>query len=371
MGPYFDAAMGGPSSGMPGFNRPKGTPMFRPREVVIEGLPAGWSARVSKHSGQVYFVDQSTGKTQYSVPTGYADRDTDGVVELSHSANSHDEEGMADDLDGSMEQDAPDSPVAGPPNSIDPRNSRPVAHRSGVKSDGTYNNSTRDSIGGAFRSAMDDYQAYSDASVASDASSNKAVWDDGSGYSLNDGTYSVSSTTNSTTDNSPVFGSMRGGHAGGGTGSLTSTFLSGNNSMLTTASSTSDALNPNTALPQHDTNQNNHSNHNNHSNMQYFGHHSIYGNQGNHTVNCHQNNHNGAHEGPMTQDPTPTPLDAPLYPQASAGNGNGNSSHSGGSRPSSGIAMLGPASEADHSNDYFLGAFTPASSQHSSTNDLS
>lgn len=340
MGPYFDGqAMGGAAMGFQNFNRPKGVPMYRSREVIIEGLPAGWSARVSKHSGQIYFLEQASGKTQYCVPKGYADRDPEGVVDLSNSthgtsssANGNEEE-MADDLDDSMDQDGPDSPVAGPPNSIDPRNSRPAArqHRSGVKSDGAYD----DVVDSAFRSAMDEYANYSD---ASEVSSNKAVWDDGSGYSLNDNAFSVSDTTNSTND-SPVFSSMHG-RGGGTTGSAASTFLSGANSMLTTASGASDGLNPSSSA--------------------------THGN-----INIHNYSSNGEDGGPMTQDSTPTPLDSQLYPQSTT-----TTSHQGSSGPpSTGIAMmqgstLGPGEGAEHSSDYFLGAFTPASSQHSSSNDL-
>jgi hypothetical protein len=46
------------------------------------------------------------------------------------------------------------------------------------------------------------------------ACSGRAVWDEGSGYSLNDAAYSVSSTTNSTSGGgSPVFGGMRSAEA--------------------------------------------------------------------------------------------------------------------------------------------------------------
>jgi len=47
------------------------------REVLIEDFPQDWSARVSRSSGQIYFVHLPTGKRQYCVPPGYADRRTD------------------------------------------------------------------------------------------------------------------------------------------------------------------------------------------------------------------------------------------------------------------------------------------------------
>lgn len=43
------------------------------REVIIQDFPQDWSARVSRSSGQIYFVHLPTGRRQYSVPPGYAD----------------------------------------------------------------------------------------------------------------------------------------------------------------------------------------------------------------------------------------------------------------------------------------------------------
>ena len=48
---------------------------FKPREVVIEGLPSGWTARVSRHSGEIYFVNKITNQSQQHVPPGFADAD--------------------------------------------------------------------------------------------------------------------------------------------------------------------------------------------------------------------------------------------------------------------------------------------------------
>ena len=48
---------------------------YKPREVVIEGLPAGWTARVSRHSGDIYFVHNATNRSQSCVPPGFADAD--------------------------------------------------------------------------------------------------------------------------------------------------------------------------------------------------------------------------------------------------------------------------------------------------------
>lgn len=47
------------------------------REVLIQDFPKDWSARVSRSSGQIYFVHLLTGRRQYSVPPGYADIHTD------------------------------------------------------------------------------------------------------------------------------------------------------------------------------------------------------------------------------------------------------------------------------------------------------
>lgn len=49
---------------------------YKPREVIIEGLPEGWSARVSRHTGDIYFVNNATNAMQSSVPPGFADADT-------------------------------------------------------------------------------------------------------------------------------------------------------------------------------------------------------------------------------------------------------------------------------------------------------
>lgn len=52
------------------------------REVLIQDFPQDWSARVSRSSGQIYFVHLPTGRRQYSVPPGYADRCT---TDMSHN----------------------------------------------------------------------------------------------------------------------------------------------------------------------------------------------------------------------------------------------------------------------------------------------
>jgi len=46
---------------------------FVGRDVEIVGLPPNWTARVSRHSGEIYFINHLTGKTQSAVPPGYAD----------------------------------------------------------------------------------------------------------------------------------------------------------------------------------------------------------------------------------------------------------------------------------------------------------
>lgn len=49
------------------------------REVLIQDFPQDWSARVSRSSGQIDFVHLPTGRRQYSVPPGYADRHTTDI----------------------------------------------------------------------------------------------------------------------------------------------------------------------------------------------------------------------------------------------------------------------------------------------------
>lgn len=192
------------------FPRPKSQPRYRARAVHIEGLPSEWTARVSKTTGYIYFAHIATGVTQYCVPTGFADLSGSGspenAIDLSGTAasnNDPDDGNMADDSkDLSMEQEIePLSPVSDP---------QGIHHMQNIMAQNQYQQSgakSGNTSSGGFRSAMDEY--FSDQSV----SSSKAVWDEGSGYSLNDPnhTYSVSSTTtNSSTidDNSSVFGNM-------------------------------------------------------------------------------------------------------------------------------------------------------------------
>uniref|UniRef100_A0A7S3GWP7 WW domain-containing protein n=1 Tax=Spumella elongata TaxID=89044 RepID=A0A7S3GWP7_9STRA len=219
------------------FQRPRTQPKFRSRTVIIEDLPGEWTARVSKHTGYVYFVHTATGATQYSVPTGYADlsgTSENDALDLSGDKapnNSDNDDGMDDDTnskEGSMEAVGiePVSPMAEPhgfssvlhhtaTTTFAPRRSGKKSHSSHSSGRNTnHSTSNNHSEGSAFRDAMDDYHSvHSDQSVHSDdhtASSSKALWDEGSGYSLNDPAYSVSSTTtnNSSADEHSVFGHM-------------------------------------------------------------------------------------------------------------------------------------------------------------------
>ena len=47
--------------------------LYEPRVVVIEGLDPAWTARVSRRTGQVYFIHIESGATQLAVPPGFAD----------------------------------------------------------------------------------------------------------------------------------------------------------------------------------------------------------------------------------------------------------------------------------------------------------
>jgi hypothetical protein len=215
-----------PNNGLPsgysGFTQAKSAPLFRSKQIYIPDLTEGWTARVSKSSGQVYFIHLATGTTQFSVPPGYADAGSsmDTAVDLSGSTgdNVYTEEGMVDDSTGDdaarLMQNEPISPTGMRPCTI-PQNAllEGSPAQSGVKynsaassyvgSSSGGRNGASAGTGGAFRNAMD---AYSD---EASACSSRAVWDEGSGYSLNDAAFSVSSTTNSTSGGSPVFGSMR------------------------------------------------------------------------------------------------------------------------------------------------------------------
>lgn len=48
---------------------------WRRREVAIQDLPTDWEARVSAYEGVVYFVHRPSGRTQKTVPPGFADLD--------------------------------------------------------------------------------------------------------------------------------------------------------------------------------------------------------------------------------------------------------------------------------------------------------
>jgi hypothetical protein len=75
------------------------------REVHIEGLPIEWMAKVSAHEGVIYFVHRVTGKSQRTVPPGFADlpsettttsktlsSEQDSEKEMSTSATGADDE---------------------------------------------------------------------------------------------------------------------------------------------------------------------------------------------------------------------------------------------------------------------------------------
>merc|ERR1711991_155684 len=54
-----------------------GEPRYLGLDVFIHGLPEGWSAKVSRHTGEIYFVNNATGNTQFAVPPGFADVSSD------------------------------------------------------------------------------------------------------------------------------------------------------------------------------------------------------------------------------------------------------------------------------------------------------
>jgi len=104
--PFYPAMMPIPANPNV-FQRPRNQPKYRSRTVVIEDLPSEWTARVSKHTGYVYFVHTATGATQYSVPSGYADlsgTSQNDALDLSNDRvpNNTDEE---NDNENDMEDD--------------------------------------------------------------------------------------------------------------------------------------------------------------------------------------------------------------------------------------------------------------------------
>ena len=56
------------------------------RVVVIEGLPLGWTARVSRSTGQVVFLHSESQFEQFQVPPGFAD-DADGKSSSNGAGN--------------------------------------------------------------------------------------------------------------------------------------------------------------------------------------------------------------------------------------------------------------------------------------------
>lgn len=46
---------------------------WRPIQVFIKGLDPAWAARVSRRTGQIYFLHLESGHTQSHVPDGFAD----------------------------------------------------------------------------------------------------------------------------------------------------------------------------------------------------------------------------------------------------------------------------------------------------------
>jgi hypothetical protein len=353
------------------FNKPKATPLYRCKQVCISDLTEGWTARVSRSSGQVYFIHLATGTTQFSVPPGYADvgSDHDTAIDLCgggskgeaamkgcNNNGDSDSDGDMDDaddtggnaVDGRME---PVSPTGLRPCTI-PQNAlleggparRNVKNNSAASSyvgsgskegSGAKNRSRGSSIGGgAFRSAMDAY--------TSDDASDRAVWDDGSsGYSLNDPSFSVSSATNSTCD-SPLFSSLS--RPKSSTGILTASRANGNGNGAAASGLTQQSITQ-PVVPQQQQQQ---------------------ATTGPQFLSTTSNGFATAAAQPQHYQPAPPPppgeVGYPLTqepaPQAISADSNG-------------IAMLASAPDADNTSDYFIGGYTPQmSSTNTSTGNL-
>lgn len=54
-------------------SRTERVPRYIAVDVFIHGLPDGWAAKVSRHSGEIYFIHSATGHRQNAVPPGFAD----------------------------------------------------------------------------------------------------------------------------------------------------------------------------------------------------------------------------------------------------------------------------------------------------------
>ena len=353
-----------------------GAALFRSREVIIPDLTEGWTARVSRSTGQVFFIHLATGTTQFSVPPGYADpQDTTSMTGTGNKMETLDEEGMDDGNQANESSSAymatrstyePTSPTGLQPCTY-PQNAllEGFPTQSNIKfnseassfvsnSHSRERGSSTGSTGGIFRRSMD--AVYSDAEETA-LSSNRALWDEGSGYSIADANFSVSSTTDTSSNYSPLFSSMHATHQL--SSNTTGTAYIDNDMNLSTG--TGSTNHSSAATSNLSVSSASHSN----GNIEIYS--TITTVNGTTTVNptypddlMTQDNTSTNHTTNVYNDSyiPPSPPATPLYPPSTI-------------LPHVGIAMTASPAPADDSSGYFLGQLSPnTTSRNSSDGNL-
>ena len=135
-GAAFGSGVGGSSSsGGFGLNRSPQAARFLRREVVIAGLPAGWTAFVNEFSGRLEFTNCYTGEVQAQVPPGFADLPASDTGADGGSSTNHEE--FNSDMSGNNDADDAEMPALvdqWPPGSSSPfhtANDRPLSEGAG------------------------------------------------------------------------------------------------------------------------------------------------------------------------------------------------------------------------------------------------
>lgn len=179
------------------FNR-VGKPKFYPRKVVIQGLPDEWRAKVSKYSGLVYFIHVPTGTKQNQVPPGFADASDKSEYPDVIDMVDDDSEEIAGNLSANITVKFGDNlyplECSGGGNTSMYTTSHFMSLNGGRVD--SCNNRSQSPPPPQVADCDDGSSTASSSTTSSDSDSgngtNKAQWDEGSGYSLaNEPNYSV------------------------------------------------------------------------------------------------------------------------------------------------------------------------------------
>ena len=90
--PSMNMSIGSPRAGLSSMDQQQHakkkskTMQYKQMRVEIAGLPADWSAHVSRSGGEVYFRHEFSGTTQFQVPPGFSDEEP----ELDTTSNDDD-----------------------------------------------------------------------------------------------------------------------------------------------------------------------------------------------------------------------------------------------------------------------------------------